>query len=157
LAALAGTLYLSMGMQLKACPLCLYQRVFVMGAAGVLLVGIMLPGVRPGVVSLLALPAAVGGLAIAGWHNYLEASGVLECPRGVAGFGSAPQQSLAVFALLVVVLLFDVLMSRLLVPGLIALVLGGAFAAGAIASAPKNPAPDYSVPVDEDGCRKIKT
>src|SRR5262245_6499540 len=94
LAALAGTLYLSMGIQLKACPLCLYQRVFVMGAVGVLLVGVLLPGIRPGVVSLLALPAAAGGFAMAGWHNYLEATGFLECPRGVAGFGSAPQQAL---------------------------------------------------------------
>ena len=35
----AGSLYLSLGMGLKACPLCFYQRTFVMAALAVLLVG----------------------------------------------------------------------------------------------------------------------
>ena len=39
-AALAGSLYLSMGMKLKACPLCLYERTFMMGLVGVLLIGL---------------------------------------------------------------------------------------------------------------------
>src|SRR5262245_39174749 len=78
LATLAGTLYLSIGMQLKACPLCLYQRTFVMGVVGVLFVGILSGGRK---LSLLALPMAVAGLALAGFHTYLEATEVLECPR----------------------------------------------------------------------------
>src|SRR5436190_1785121 len=58
LAALAGSLYLSLGMGLKACPLCFYQRVFAMSTVGVLLLGLLVPGGRPGLASLLALPAA---------------------------------------------------------------------------------------------------
>ncbi|QDV35571.1 disulfide bond formation protein B [Tautonia plasticadhaerens] len=32
---LVGSLYLSVGLGLKACPLCLYERTFVMGVLGV--------------------------------------------------------------------------------------------------------------------------
>src|SRR5260370_8662109 len=42
LIALAGSLWLSMGMGLKACPLCFYQRTFVMAPVAVLVFG--LPG-----------------------------------------------------------------------------------------------------------------
>lgn len=42
LAALLGSLWLSIGMGLKACPLCLYQRTFVMGVAAVLGVGFLI-------------------------------------------------------------------------------------------------------------------
>src|SRR5262249_62413094 len=41
-----GSVYLSVGMGLKACPLCFYQRSFMMGVVGVLGVG-LLAGVRP--------------------------------------------------------------------------------------------------------------
>src|SRR5258707_1104063 len=105
LAALAGSLHLSLGMGLKACPLCFYQRTFVMGAAGVLCLGLLLPGVRRSAVNALALPMAVGGLGVAIWHCYLESTGFLECPRGVFEFGSAPQQSLAAHVLLLVLLI----------------------------------------------------
>src|SRR5437762_5605329 len=88
LVALAGSLYLSIGMGLKACPLCFYQRTFVMGVVAVLCLGLLLPGVRTSVLNVLALPLAVGGLAIAGWHTYLEAGGFLECPDGVFAIGS---------------------------------------------------------------------
>jgi len=39
--ALIGSLWLSVGMGLKACPLCLYQRTFVMGVVAVLGIGVM--------------------------------------------------------------------------------------------------------------------
>ena len=156
LIGLAGTLFLSLGMQLRACPLCFYQRIFVMAVVGVLVLGLFVHGGRPGLVSLLALPAAAGGLAIAGWHNYLEASGIMECPLGVGGLGSAPQQSMAVFALLTLLLFLDLLLNRLWLPGLMALVLGGGFAFGAIQTTPNNPLPRYEIDVNEDMCRKIK-
>lgn len=156
LVALAGSLYLSMGMNLKACPLCFYQRTFVMGVVGVLIIGSLARNAG-GVISLLALPMAVGGLTIAGYHTYLEATGVLECPQGVAHLGSAPQQSLAIHVVLVLVLALDVVMLRQAVPALAATVLGVLLAGGAIMSLPSTVIPDYNRSVDEDGCRKRKS
>ena len=76
--ALAGSLWLSIGMNLKACPLCFYQRTFVMGIVGVLGIG-LLAGVRPSpTLSLLSLPMATAGLGVALFHVYLEGSGRLE-------------------------------------------------------------------------------
>src|SRR5436309_14988321 len=79
--AVAGSLWLSLGMGLIACPLCFYQRTFAMSAFGVLAVG-LLGSERRGLLCLLALPLAVGGLAVAGWHVSLEVRGKLECPGG---------------------------------------------------------------------------
>jgi disulfide bond formation protein DsbB len=109
LLATAGSLYLSMGMGLKACPLCFYQRTFVMGVVGVLVLGLVTGSERAAPLSLLALPLAVGGLGVAGFHVYLEEAGKLECPRGVFGLATAPKQSLAALALLTAVLLVDAL------------------------------------------------
>ena len=145
LVALGGSLWLSIGMGLKACPLCLYQRTFVMGAVGVLALG-LLAGVRqPGLLDLLALPCAVGGFTVALFHEYLELRGRLECPAGVLGWGTAPQQSLAVLATLVVVLgLGSIKGPKIGRPGLslsfgVAIMLGVLFAVAAIASAPPMP------------------
>src|SRR5689334_2005602 len=69
LAASAGSVYLSVGMRLRACPLCFYQRTYAFAAFGVLLVG-LLSGTRHS--ALLALPLAVGGLGVAGYHVYRE-------------------------------------------------------------------------------------
>jgi disulfide bond formation protein DsbB len=160
-AALAGSLYLSIGMNLKACPLCFYQRTFIMGAAGVLCVGLLLPGVRRSAVCALALPAAVGGLAIAIFHTYLESTGFLECPLGVLSLGSAPQQSLAAHVLLVLLLALGVLVDRArmaidLVAAAVAVLLGVLFALGGIKGTPPSPEPatPYKTPVDQDGCRR---
>jgi Disulfide bond formation protein DsbB len=161
LAALAGSLYLSIGMGLKACPLCFYQRTFIMGAAGVLCVGLFLPGVRRSALCALALPAAVGGLVIAIFHTYLEATGFLECPLGVLDFGSAPQQSLAAHVLLVLLLVAGLFADGArrpadLVVGAGAIVLGLLFALGGIRSTPPSPQPKapYEMPLDQDGCRR---
>ena len=96
----AGSLYLSIGMGLKACPLCFYQRTFVMAALAVLLLGRLAEPSRPGLVCLLALPLAVGGLGVAAFHERLVVTGVLECPQALVGLGTAPAQSLTVLALL---------------------------------------------------------
>jgi disulfide bond formation protein DsbB len=161
LLALAGSLLLSLALGLKACPLCLYQRTFVMGVVAVLGVGLLVRGVRPGLLSLLSLPLSAAALAVAGFHVNLEAKGALECPLGLLGIGSAPLQSLCVLAGLVVVLLLDIGLGvrqggvgwSAAAP---AAVLGVLLAFAAIKSAPPPPpvpAGGYPKPVNEDGCR----
>ena len=99
-----GSLALSMALGLKACPLCFYQRSFVMATAAVLIVGLIAHGVPASTLSLLALPLATSGLAVAGFHVFLEQSGTLECPPGFLGLGTAPHQSLILCAFLTGVL-----------------------------------------------------
>src|SRR5436853_4078529 len=91
LMVLAGSLWLSIGMKLKACPLCFYQRTFVMGVVAVLGIGLLTGGRHRAVLNLLTLPLAVAGLGVAVFHVYLELTGKLECPAGVLGIGTAPQ------------------------------------------------------------------
>ncbi len=112
LVVVAGSLWLSIGMNLKACPLCFYQRTFAMSVAAVLGVGLF-AGIRPASwLSLLSLPLAAGGLGVSLFHVYLERAGALECPPGVWGIGSAPQQALAALAILFALLLADVIRGR---------------------------------------------
>lgn len=105
-AGLSGSLFLSLGMYLKACPLCFYQRTFMMSLAAVLGMGLLLGVARLG---LLTLPLAIAGLGIALLHVGMEIGGKLECPAGLLGVGTAPKQSLALFVLLTVLLTLDVL------------------------------------------------
>jgi disulfide bond formation protein DsbB len=143
LAALAGSLWLSMGMHLKACPLCLYQRTFVMAVVGVLGIGLLAGRGSRVVLNLLALPSAVAALGVAAFHVYLEATGKLECPAGVLGIGTAPQQSLAALVVLFLLVFAGAARSGGERKGAAtagAFVLGLLFAAGAIASAPPMPA-----------------
>ena len=107
LVTLAGSLYLTLGMGLIACTLCLYQRTFVMGMIGVLGVGVLARVKPPGTLPLLCLPLSAGGLAIVLMHVKLEYTGTLECPLGIGGVGSAPQQALLMQSLLFVLLLLD--------------------------------------------------
>jgi disulfide bond formation protein DsbB len=72
LVALAGSLWLSVGMGLKACPLCFYQRTFVMGVVAVLGIGLLTGQRHRGVLNLLALPLAVAGFGVAAFHVFLE-------------------------------------------------------------------------------------
>src|SRR5437016_14567561 len=85
LIALAGSLWLSVGMGLKACPLCFYQRTLVMGVVAVLGIGVLTGQRHRGVLNLLALPLAVAGFGVAAFHVFLELTGKLECPAGVMG------------------------------------------------------------------------
>lgn len=154
LVALAGSLMLSMVLKLKACPLCLYQRTFVMGVVAVLGVGLVARA-RPALLGLLSLPLAMGSLGVAGFHEYLEQTGKLECPAGVLGVGTAPQQSLAVSAVLLVLLTVGALRDRreaYKLPGVVGAILLGILLSGAsVASAPPMPpAPTkpYEQPMD---------
>jgi disulfide bond formation protein DsbB len=100
LAASAGSMWLSLGMNLEACALCFYQRSFAFAVAMIYLVG-LLARVRPASsLASLALAPAAAAVWVAVRHVTLEAAGKLECPKGIGGFGSAPQQAL--FALSVV-------------------------------------------------------
>jgi disulfide bond formation protein DsbB len=144
LIALAGSLWLSIGMSLKACPLCFYQRTFVMGVVAVLGVGILTGERHWGVLNLLALPMVVAGLGVAVFHEYLEMSGKLECPAGIMGIGTSPQQSLAVLVVLLVVVAACIVPGRQasdspLPAATGAVVLGLLLAWGSVASAPPMP------------------
>jgi disulfide bond formation protein DsbB len=157
LAALAGSLLLSLAMGLKACPLCFYQRTFVMGLVAVLGMGLVAGIGRAGQLSLLALPLATAGLGVALFHVSLEARGKLECPGGLFGLGTSPQQSLAAYLVLFVLLLTDVLRAPKLADGVswsalvTAVVLGALLAVASCVANPPPPAPPkepYAKPPD---------
>jgi disulfide bond formation protein DsbB len=147
-----GSLYLSLGMDLKACPLCFYQRAFMMASAGVLLLGVMLPGVPTSATTVLTLPSALAGAAIAAWHAQLDWNKVLECPTGATGVLTAPQEALLVFALLLALLVIDLIQRRtFIIQGLVAFVLGVVLGIACIQSVHPTPiAPTGPL----EGCRK---
>lgn len=156
LIALAGSLWLSVGMGLKACPLCFYQRTFVMGVVAVMGVGVLTGPRHRAVLNLLALPLAVAGFGVAAFHVYLELTGKLECPTGVMGIGTSPQQSLAVLTVLLAVIAVGDLRSgnfgdRHLLAAASAVVLGLLLAWSAVVSAPPMPPVPtraYETPID---------
>jgi disulfide bond formation protein DsbB len=137
---LAGSLYLSIGLKLKACPLCFYQRTFIMGIAAILLIGLLTDRTKGSFLCLLSLPLAVSGLGVAAFHEYLVLSTKLECPAGVFQMGTAPAQSLAIFALVTLAALLGARQATVSAwPMFAAVVLGLLLAWGAIASAPPLP------------------
>jgi hypothetical protein len=151
---LAGSLFLSLGMGFKACPLCFYQRTFMMSLVAVLGMSLVAGAGDPGRQGLLALPLAGAGLGVALFHVGLEGGGKLECPRGLLGLGTAPQQSLASFLVLFALLLADALRNPLEGAGrwaalVGALLLGGLLAVASCTSNPPMPAPPkepYGIP-----------
>jgi disulfide bond formation protein DsbB len=154
-AALAGSLTLSYGLGLKACPLCFYQRTFVMSAVAVLGIGLLTPAGRGARLGALALPLAVAGLGVASCHVFLESSGKLECPLGVFGVGSAPQQSWVMFVILTGLLVIDVVRH----PGPVlaistGMIVGVLLSAASCTSNPPMPAvPDRPYPGAPEICR----
>jgi hypothetical protein len=159
LVALAGSLWLSVGMGLKACPLCFYQRTFVMGAAAVFGIGVLTGPAHRGVLNLLALPLTAAGFGVAAFHVFLELTGKLECPSGVMGIGTAPQQSLAALTVLLILVVVGVVRSGKVgasrsLAALVAIVLGGLLAWGSVASSPPMPpAPTKAYETPLDMCR----
>ena len=115
--AVVGSLYLSLEMSLKACTLCFYQRAFACGLVGVLATGVLTFCDQGAKLCKVALPLAVAGLGVAGFHVWLGwtswprqgADWYLACPAGIEGIGTAPQQSFAAFALIAAVLLVGAL------------------------------------------------
>jgi disulfide bond formation protein DsbB len=157
-AGLAGSLALSWGLALKPCPLCFYQRAFVMSIVAVLVMGLLAGASHAGRLGLLALPLAAAGLGVALFHVRLELTGMLECPEGLLGLGTAPKQSLAVFLVLTALLAVDAL-AGLSVPaawvGLVGVVvLGGLLAAASCTSnLPIPPSPKAPYTASPDTCR----
>lgn len=161
-AVVGGSLYLSLGMGLIACPLCFYQRTFAIAVFCILAVGI-LGGVRPAWrLSLLALAPAFSGLGMAGWHYSRVALGEMVCPDGAFGLGSAPLQSLATFAVLTLLLCCDVTIgcrstsgvcSQTLLGGIAAVVLGLGLAFASLKATYIVPLPS-NFPDIEKICRK---
>jgi len=154
LVGVAGSLWLSIVMDLKACALCFYQRSFVMGVAAILAVGLLAKVRAAGLLSILCLPMALAGLLIAFFHVNLERTKVLECPEGVFGWGTAPGQSLALYLVLAVVLCIDLAGGKALQISLIptagAVVLGVLIALGCLKSNPPlAKAPDKPYPSDQ--------
>jgi disulfide bond formation protein DsbB len=151
LGGIAGSLYLTLGMGLKPCPLCYYQRSFMMGVGAVLLLGLFTRASRVAPLSLLALPLGAAGAGVAGFHVYLEKSGALECPAGLLGYGSAPQQSLALYVVLLILLVADALKRGggpvvRFIALLLALGLGGGIAYGCVVSVVPEPPPHRAWP-----------
>ncbi len=157
-----GSLLLTWAQGLVACPLCLYQRGFILTAAGSLALGVLLPELRPGRASLFALPSAMGGFAVAVFHVNLVRNGALECPSGFFDLGVAPVQSLVLFILLLVLLAGDLIQARLAgfgIPaiGLGAGLLGLVFAVALIYSSPPPPsAASFDYTKDPIVCRPAK-
>jgi hypothetical protein len=149
-------------MELIACPLCFYQRAFAMSALGILMVGVLSRINSGPLLSLVALAPATGGLGVAGWHVYLEVTGKLECPLGMFGVGTAPQQSLAIFGLVFVLLSIDIVRgcctgatcnTSVAVAGVAAFLLGGLFALGCVRSVTPVALPDSLKTGDLKICR----
>jgi disulfide bond formation protein DsbB len=152
LGGLAGSLFLSLGMGLKACPLCFYQRTFMMSLVAVLGTGLLTGAGGPGRLAQVALPLAAAGLGVALYHVSLEWRGKLECPQGLLGLGTAPQQSLIVFGILTALLAAGTLGApRARAALAVALVLGALLAAGSTVANPPTKPPDpadYEKPPD---------
>jgi hypothetical protein len=160
----AGTLYLSLGdkttfgMSLLPCPLCFYQRTFMLALTTVLLVGLFAGPRQSGFLTLVTLPLTVAGLGVAGWHVYLEETDKLDCPTGalvqldeqfrgkdemhakLEELDTAPRESLVIFTLVFLAQILDLIRSGsrggFSFGGLlVGLVLGGLLAAGAVTTA----------------------
>jgi hypothetical protein len=107
----------------------------------------------------VALPLAVAGLGVALFHVSLEIGDKLECPTGLLGLGTAPQQSLVLFALLLLlvgaVIVLNGGWSASQATGAIGgLVIGALLAwASSISNPPMPPAPKEPYTKAPDICR----
>lgn len=159
--ATGGSLYLSMGLGLKACPLCFYQRSFAMGAVLVLILQLWLDGVRSPRAAIITLPLVVSGLGIAAFHVYLVQADKLECPPALFGWGDGPLQSLLMFVSLTLVCFAGVWSARRTESGngfatVVAVVILSCIAAWAcIASAPPHSRQPQSNPTTTSNSRLI--
>jgi disulfide bond formation protein DsbB len=151
--AVCASIYLSVGQKQRTCTLCLYERAFAMGTAAVLFLGVWLRDLPRGTASLLALPMAMSGAALATIQSAWESTGLLECPKGFRDIGSVPQQALVVLGLLAALLVLDLIVSGRLVGMTIASAGGVLLAWLCLLSAPESTGPNYAMPVNDDVCR----
>jgi hypothetical protein len=141
-----------------------------MGVITILGLSLFLPVLRrSGTAAWLALPLAVGGLGVVGFHVWLEMTQVLVCPYGLLGLGTAPKQSLAAFVLLTLLLVSAALGSagqgvRSIAGVVSGVVLGGLFTVASIASGPRLPPASKTVAEAQadqaalklEGCTPVK-
>jgi disulfide bond formation protein DsbB len=145
----AGSLALSLAMGLRACPLCFYQRAFALATLAALVLARASSATEGRSVGMrIAFASALGGLGVAAWHVGLELRGSLECPAGLLGLGTAPQQSLGYFVALCGLLTIAVRRTgprAVALPAVLGIVLAGA---SLVANPPPPPAPTqaYSEP-----------
>src|SRR5260370_28182029 len=81
-----------------------------MGVGAVLGIGVLTGERHRAILNVLALPLVVAGFGVAAFHVFLELTRKLECPSGVMGVGTVPQQSLAVQT--VILILVSVVVAR---------------------------------------------
>jgi hypothetical protein len=130
-----------------------------MGVVAVLGIGVLTSQRHRGVLNLLALPLTVAGFGIAAFQVVLELTGKLECPSGVMGIGTAPQQSLTALTVLLVLVVVGVVRSGNVgesqrPAAVAAVVLGLLLAWGAVLSSPPMPpAPTKAYETPLDMCR----
>lgn len=85
IASLAYALYVQHGMGLDPCPLCILQRMAMLGIAVVAFVGVILPRLR-WLVGLLMLAPAGWGIATAARHVWIQNLPPEKVPECGAGF-----------------------------------------------------------------------
>jgi hypothetical protein len=130
-----------------------------MSLTALLATGLLFDLASAGRLAVLGMPLAVAGLGVALFHVNLERTGKLECPAGLFDLGSAPQQSLAAFAVIVLLLLLGMFSAGLssgkrwtAIFGTV--VIGAALAAGSCTSNPPMPAaPQQPYTQPPDICR----
>jgi hypothetical protein len=105
LVAALGSIWLSLGMELKPCPLCYYQRACIFCVVAVLMIGMVAQERSAGLVALMGLGPAAAAVGLGAFHNYLEYTHKLECPAGIANIGTAPQQALVAEGVVLLILL----------------------------------------------------
>jgi disulfide bond formation protein DsbB len=149
-----GSLHLSLAMNLKACPLCFYQRAFIMATAGVLAFGTFLPGMPTAALTVLSLVPAFAGGYIAAQHTRMVVTGDMECPEGITGVLAAPAESLVVYVLIVGLLIGDLLhRKQFVMQGVGAILLGLVFGITCIRGV--HPGPQVPRPDPLDTCWKV--
>jgi len=159
--AAAGSLYMSLQLGQKLCPLCYYERAFSFALVGMLLPGLLVFRKEAIRLCILALPLGVAGFGVAGFHVYLEMSGALECPTGIENIGTVAQQSLGIYSLILLTLLYGTYAEVKLtgdhgLAAILGLFLGAGAAYGSISANPDLPEPTGAYPADQkfDTCRK---
>lgn len=113
-------------------------------ALAVLAVGLLTGPHHHAILNVLSLSMAVGGVGVAFVHVYQEQAGKLECPLGVIGIGTAPQQALVPQSMLLLVLVVGIVRCRAfddrpLSASLGAVLLGLLMAVASVTSAPPMP------------------
>lgn len=155
LATTVGSFALTLAAGFFPCPLCFYQRTFAMALLAIYAVGCV-SGVRGGTLAALGVAPVVGGLGVAIQHVRLEATGILDCPVGLLGLGTSPQQSLAAFVLLAGLVGAGAFAGKVRAPAAgLGVLLGGVFAwLSCISNAPMPAAKPPTL--DEHGVRILK-